>query len=188
MVNKIFDKNFASVSGIKNETIPNRELAEELQKSIIRKFETRKVHLSFIEKIWSANLADMQLISKVNKGICFLLCVIDIFSKYAWIIFLKDKTYIAITNASQKILDESGRKPNKIWVDKGCKFYNRSMKLWLQDNDIEMYSTFNEGKSVVAERFIRNLTEPLSPAQPLFPYVHEAFVSGLPIKPKYQNI
>ena len=62
------------------------------------------------------------------------------------------------------------------------------MKLWLQDNDIEMYSTFNEGKSVVAERFIRNLTEPLSPAQSLFPYVHEAFVSGLPIKPKYQNI
>ena len=101
----------------------------------------------------------MQLISKVNKGICFLLCVIDIFSKYAWVISLKDKTYITITNASQKILDESGRKLNKIWVDKDCKFYNRSMKLWLQDNDIEIYSTFNEGKSVVAERFIRNLTD-----------------------------
>ena len=64
-----------------------------------------------------------------------------------------------ITNAFQIILDESGRKPNKIWVDKGSKFYERSMKSWLQlqDNNIEMYSTHNEGKSVVTERFIRTL-------------------------------
>ena len=64
-----------------------------------------------------------------------------------------------ITNAFQIVLDESGRKPNKIWVDKGSKFYERSMKSWLQlqDNNIEMYSTHNEGKSVVTERFIRTL-------------------------------
>ena len=73
----------------------------------------------------------MQL-SKFNKGIHFLLCVIDIYSKYAWVIPLKDKKVITITNAFQKILDESGRKPNKIWVDKGSEFYNRSMKSWLQ--------------------------------------------------------
>ena len=70
----------------------------------------------------------MQLISKSNKGFRFLLCVIDIYSKYACVIPLKDKKGITITNAFQKILKESNRKPNKIWVDKGSEFYNKSMK------------------------------------------------------------
>ena len=70
----------------------------------------------------------MQLISKFDKGFRFLLCAIDIFSKYAWVIPLKVSKVIAITNAFQIILDESTRKPNKIWVDKGNEFYNRSMK------------------------------------------------------------
>ena len=104
-----------------------------------------------------ADLADMQLISKFNKGFRYLLCVIDIFSKYAWVVPLKDKEGISITNVFQKILDKSERKPNKIWVDKGSEFYNNSFKKWLKDNDIEMYSIHNEGKSVVAERFIRTL-------------------------------
>ena len=99
----------------------------------------------------------MQLISKFNKGFRFLLCFIDIFSKYAWVVPLKDKKGISIVNAFQKILKESDRKPNKIWVDKGSKFYNNSFKKWLNDNDIEMYSIPNEGKSVVSERFIRTL-------------------------------
>ena len=84
----------------------------------------------------------MQLVTKFNKGIHFLICVIDNYSKYAWIIPLKDKKGITITNAFQKILDESNRKPKKIWVDKDSDFYNRSMKSWLQDNDIEMYLTY----------------------------------------------
>ena len=71
-----------------------------------------------------------------------------------WVISLKDKKGITITNAFQKILDESNRKPNKMLVDKGIEFYNRSKKSWLQDNHIEMYSVNNEEKSVVAERFI----------------------------------
>ena len=99
----------------------------------------------------------MQLISKFSKGFRFLLCVIDIVSKYAWVVHLKDKKSITITNAFQKILKESNRKPNKIWVDKGSEFYNNSFKKWLKDNDIEMYSIHNEGKSVVAERFMRTL-------------------------------
>ena len=70
----------------------------------------------------------MQLISKFNNGFRFLLCVIDIYSKYAWVIPLKDKKGITITNAFQKILDESNRKPNKIWTDKVSKFYNKSVK------------------------------------------------------------
>ena len=75
----------------------------------------------------------------------------------AWVIPLKDKNGITITNAFQKILDKSNHKPNKIWVDKGRKSYHRSMEAWLEKNDIEMYSTHNEGNSVVAEMFIRTL-------------------------------
>ena len=70
----------------------------------------------------------MQLISKFNKGVCFLLCVIDIFSKSTWVIPLKEKKSITIADTSQKILDEFNRKPNKIWVDKGSQFDNESMK------------------------------------------------------------
>ena len=74
-----------------------------------------------------------------------------------WVAPLKDKKGVSIVNAFQKILDKSVRKSNKIWVDKGCEFYNSFFKKWLKDNDIEMYSTHNEGKFVVAERFIRTL-------------------------------
>ena len=69
-----------------------------------------------------ADLADMQLISKFNKRLRLLLCVIDIFRKYAWVVSLKDKKGISIVNAFQKILKESDRRPNKIWVDKGSEF------------------------------------------------------------------
>ena len=99
----------------------------------------------------------MQLISKFNKEFRFLLCIIDIFSKHAWVVPLKDKKGISIVNAFQKILKESDRRSNKIWVDKGSEFYNNSLKKWLKDNDIEMYSINNEGKYIVAERFIRRL-------------------------------
>ena len=99
----------------------------------------------------------MQLIRKPSKGFRFLLCVIDIFSKYAWVVPLKNKKGASIVNAFQKILDKSGCKPSKIWVDKGSEFYNNYFKKWLKDNGIEMYSIHNEGKSVVAERFIRTL-------------------------------
>ena len=104
----------------------------------------------------------MQLISKFNKGFRFLLCVIDVFSKYPWVVPLKDKKGITIVNAFQKVLKQSNRKPNKIRVDKGSEFYNNSFKKWLRDNDIAMYSTHNEGKSVVAERFIKTLKNKIS--------------------------
>ena len=112
MVYKFFDKKSASLADksasggtIKNENISNEELSEELQKLIIRKFKKRKVHSTFIDHICVADLADIQLISKFNKGFRFSLCVIDIYGKYAWIIPLKDKG-ITITNPFQKILDE----------------------------------------------------------------------------------
>ena len=99
----------------------------------------------------------MQLISKFKKGFRILLCVIDIFSKYAWVALLRDKKCLSIVDAFQKILDDSNRKPDKIWVDKSSEFYNNFFKKWLKDNDIEMYSIHNEGKSVVSKRFIRTL-------------------------------
>ena len=98
----------------------------------------------------------MQSISKFNKEFRFLLCVIDIHSKY-WVVPLKDKKGASIVNAFLSILKKSSRKPNKILVDKDGEFYNRSMKSWLAKNDIKMYSTHNEGKSVVADRFIRTI-------------------------------
>ena len=115
--------------------------------------------------IWGVDLADIQLISKYNKRIRYLLCAIDlfivqIFDFYALLIFvvpLKDKKGTTIANAFQSILNNSKRKPNKLWVDQGGEFYNSHFKKWLKDNNIEMYSTHNEGKSAVAEIFIRTL-------------------------------
>ena len=161
MVYTFFDKKtkgggvtLSNKSAIKS--IPqNLQLAEELHKPIIRKFKKRKVYSAFKDNIWAADLAYMQLISKFNKGFRFLLYVIDIYGKYAWVAPLKDKKGIIIVNAFQSILKKSNSKPNKIWVDKGSEFYNRSIKSWLEKNDIEMYPTNNEEKSVVAERFIR---------------------------------
>ena len=109
------------VSGNQN-NISNKKLAEELHKPIIRTFNKRKVQSPFIDNIWHADLADMQLISKFNERFRFLLCVIDIYTKYVWVIPLKDKKGITITDAFQKMLKKANRKPNKIWVDKGSEF------------------------------------------------------------------
>ena len=141
MVYKFFDKKSRG-SGIIDEA--NYQLAVELPKPIIRKFEKRKVYSSFRDNIWGVDLADMQLLSRHNKGIRYLLCAIDLFSKYAWVIPIKDKKGASIVNAFKKIISE-GRKANKIWVDQGSEFYNKSFTDFLKINSIEMYSTFNEG-------------------------------------------
>ena len=150
---KFFNKK-SSGSVIANE--PDYQLADELNKKIIRKFKKRKLYSSFRDNIWGANLADMQSLSKYNNGIKYLLCAIDLFSKYAWIVPLKDKKGISIVNAFQQIILE-GRKPNKIWVNQSGEFYNNLFKRFLKINNTEVYSMYVEGKSVVAERFIRTL-------------------------------
>ena len=132
-------------------------MANKLHKPIIRKFKKRKVYSSYRDNIWGVDSADMQSLSKYNKGIKYLLCVIDLFSKYACVIPIKDKKGTSIVNAFKNFLSDSNRKPNKIWVDQVSEFYNKSFKDFLKINNIEMYSTYNEGKSVVAERFIRTL-------------------------------
>ena len=152
---KFFDKKSKGIGA--NILKQKKQLAEELQKPIIRTFLKIRVNLSFKDNIWGADLADMLLISKVNKGTRFLLYFINIFSKYAWIVPLKDRKGVTIVNAFQKVLIKSDHKPNKIWVDGGSEFFNSSFKKLLKYNYLEMYSTHNEGKSVVAERFIRTL-------------------------------
>ena len=136
-------------------------LADEPHKSVIKKFEKRKVYSQFKDNIWGVDLVDMQSLSRKNKGIKYVLCAIDLFSKYAFVVPLKDKKGISIVNAFNKIIKQSGRKPNKIWVDQGSELYNNVFKKWLSDSDINMYSTYNEGKSVVAENFIRTLKNKL---------------------------
>ena len=113
MVYKFFDKK-SSGSGIANE--PNYQLANELHKPIIRKFKKRKVYSSFRDNIWGVDLADMQSLSKYNKGIKYLLRAIDLFSKYPWVVPLKNKRGISIVNEFQKLISK-GSKPIKIWVE-----------------------------------------------------------------------
>ena len=134
--------------------LTNSQLANELHKAIIRKFKKRTVYSSYKDNIWDVDLGDTQLISKHNKGIRYLLCVIDLFSKYAWVAPLKDKKGVSTVNAFQSVLKKSNRKRNKIWLDQGSEFYNNVFKKFLKDNDISMYSTYDEGKSVVPERFV----------------------------------
>ena len=183
MVYKFFDKKSTAEpsslehmgSGfkkLKNTTKSNSSiLADELHKPIIKKFDKRKVYSQFKDNIWGVDLADMQSLSRKNKGIKYLLCAIDLYSKYAFVIPLKDKKGISIVNAFNKIIKQSNRrakgtsaqhvKPNKIWVDQGGEFYNNVFEKWLSDNDINMYLTYNEGKSVAAARFIRTLKNEL---------------------------
>ena len=150
MVYKFFEKK----SCVANEL--NYQIGNELHKQIIRKLKRRKFYSFFRDHIWGIDLADMQSLRKYNKGIKYLLCAIDSFSKYAWVVSLKDKRGNIIVNAFQEII-KKGRKLNKIWVDQVGEFYNNLFKRFLRINNIEMYSTNNEGKSVIAERFSRTL-------------------------------
>ena len=128
MVYKFFDKNSAG-SGINATKSSSLILADELHKPVIKNFEKRKVYSQFKDNIWGVELADMQSLSRKNKGIKYLLCAIDLYSKYAFVIPLKDKKGISIVNAFNKIIKQSNRKPNKIWVDQEGEFYNVFKKM-----------------------------------------------------------
>ena len=95
----------------------------------------------------------MESLSSNNKNVKYLLCVIDVFTKYAWVKPLKRKNSYAFI----KIINKSNRKLDKLRVDQGREFYHKLMQEWLDNNDILMYSTNNEGKSVITERFIKTL-------------------------------
>ena len=126
MVYKVFDKKSMG-SGIAKPS--SSILADELHKPVIKKFNKRKVYSQLKDNIWGVDLADMQSLSAKNKGIKYLLCAIDLYSKYAFVVPLKDKKGISIANAFNKIIKQSNSaKPNRIWVDQGGEFYNRVFK------------------------------------------------------------
>ena len=114
VVYNFFDKKPTGSGIANNEIKQNLQLAEELHRPIIRNFKKRTVYSGFKDKILGVDLADMQSLGKYNKGINYLLCAIDIFNKYAWVVPIKDKKDVSIVHAFQKILKESNRKPNKI--------------------------------------------------------------------------
>ena len=129
-------------------------LAEELHKPVKRKFRKRRVLVSGNNEIWAADLADMRALSKENDGINFLLLVIDTFNKYGWIVPLKNKKGETIVKALKDIFKESGRRPAKLWTDKGREFFNKDVR-----DLVYLYATENEEKSSIAERWIRTMKE-----------------------------
>ena len=125
-----------------NEESWQQQLADELHKPIKRNFTRRRVIVNHIDEIWAADLAEIQQFSKWNKGYRYLLLVIDVFSKYGWIVPLKDKKGETVMIAFQTIFKE-GRIPKYIWVDKGKEFYNKHLKDLLEKHNITLYSTEN---------------------------------------------
>ena len=128
---------------------------------MIHHFRRRKVIVNDIDEIWAADLVDMQSFSKFNNGTKYLLMVIDVFSKYGWIVPLKSKTGVDVANALSKIFNSempgsaSNRRCSKMWVDKGKEFYNKHVKAL----GIQLYFTENEEKSSVVERWNRTTKE-----------------------------
>ena len=132
----------------------NKILSEELHKSKRKNYPRRKIIVNHIDEIFAADLVEMQKFAKLNKGYRYLLTCIDIFSKFAWVIPLKDKKGITIKSALEKIFNE--RKPKFLWTDNGKEFYNKQVQDLLNENNIKLYSTNNsEIKSAVVERFNR---------------------------------
>ena len=142
----------------KNRFIGNK-LADELHHRVIKSFPKRRVYVDSVDQTWAVDLIDMQQYSKQNKHYKYLLAVIDVFSKYGWLIPLKNKTGITVSEAFKTLFKE--RKPMFIWADKGTEFYNKQVKELLKDNDIELYSTENEEKSSVVERWIGTMKQHL---------------------------
>lgn len=130
------------------------QLATELHKPVIRKFPRRRIYVPHIDHTWAADLVDMREFSKWNKGIKYILTVIDIFSRFGWMVPLKDKSGKATAEALKHIISTSKRKPKLLWVDKGKEFYNKDVKAL-----VDIYSTENEEKSSVIERYNRTMKE-----------------------------
>ena len=109
----------------------NEQLAEELQKPVVKKCKRKKAYTRFEGIIWAADLAEMESLPSKNKNVIYLLCVIDVFTKYAWVKPLKDKKGKTVLNSFIVTENEPNRKPNKLWVDQEIGFYNKLMQEWL---------------------------------------------------------
>ncbi|PFX11591.1 putative uncharacterized transposon-derived protein F54H12.3 [Stylophora pistillata] len=132
------------------------ELADELHKPVRRNFRKRRVIVNGIDEIWCSDLVEMQKFAKWNKGYRYLLMVLDVFSKYGWIVPLKNKKSESVAEGFEKIFTE-GRVPKRLWVDKGSEYYNSHVKDLMKSKGVEMYSTENEEKASVCERWNRTI-------------------------------
>jgi co-chaperonin GroES (HSP10) len=140
----------------------NKEFAKEIHHRALKKFQRRKVSVMRKDEIWGLDLAFMDSWAEYNDGYKFILCIIDVFSKFAWCVPLKNKTAKSTLDAVIDVVLKSERLPEKIWVDKGSEFYNKDFKNWAKQNGIVMYSTYGESKSVVVERFLQTLKNMLT--------------------------
>ena len=138
-------------------------LAKEVFSPQITKFRRERIIPLYTDETWSADLIDKSSLTKYNKNYKFILTVIDIFIKYAWAIPLKNKSGLSITNGFKTILSEGPqdgseiRKPEKLSVDRGSKFYNKTFKSLLKEYETKLYSTYSDLKAVFIERFNRTL-------------------------------
>ena len=132
-----------------------KQLAHELHTPIIKHFPRRRIMVPGLNSTWAADL----VIMNPEKGYKYILTIIDIFSKYSWCVPLKSKTGTEITKSFQNIFNESGRKPKKLFTDKGTEFYNKTFLKFLKDVNCELYSTESELKCSVIERFNRSLKD-----------------------------
>ena len=133
-----------------------KEDAYTLHKPIRRNFRRNRVIVGGIDQQWQLDLADVQSMQKFNDGYRYLLVCIDVFSKYAWVVPLKNKTGPSLVQAF-KIILSSGRKPEKIMSDQGTEFLNKHFRALMKEEDIELYNTYNETKASIVERLIRTL-------------------------------
>jgi len=130
-------------------------LTKELMKPVIKKFKRRPVVTTYINDIWGADLLDVSNMSKYNKNYTFLLIIIDIYSRYAFVIALKNKSAEEVLGAFEKFKTT----PHNLWVDEGKEFFNSDMKAYCKKHNINMYHTYTGLKSVFAERFNRTLRD-----------------------------
>ena len=138
-----------------------RDLAYTLHKPRRRRFPTVPVIVGGLDDQWVADLVEVQPLAKYNRGIRYLLTVLDVLSKYAWVQPLKAKTGVALVHAFEKILKQQRRHPNRLQTDRGKEFYNRTFQRWLDEQGIQHFSTEGDGKASVVERFNRTLKERL---------------------------
>ena len=133
-----------------------KQLARELLKPKRNVFPRRHVYSPDVDDTWTADLADMQKYARTNKGYRYILVVLDLFSRYSWARPLKNKTGDEVASAFKDIF-KGGRKTKRLWCDRGTEFYNSPVQLLLEENNIQLFSTNNEPKATIAERFIRTL-------------------------------
>ena len=143
--------------GMGNNNFTMEDLSQELNKLVINKFERKKVIVNYIDEIHSCDLVDMIKYSRMNKGYKYIFTNIDSFSKYAWSFPLKSKTIKDIKPCFEKIFKE--RKPKYIWSDQESAFFSKEMLKFFEDNNVKIYHTYSNLKSVIIERFNRSLRE-----------------------------